>query len=241
MTNPLRDHLRAVLLGYDADNQAVNARAAALEAAGRRVIEGGRIIGGDAWRVTAWRTGEVLAEGTTPYPVGRTAHDPDDTWIHIDELTAQASITRPVPPPGLPASLADIAVEWLDETATPDEIAEVVDWPAAEVERCRTLTPQAPHLPAGTGTGHRAFLAAHLEPAENSDDPLLVALAAAARAALDEHPDNDGYCTGCGLTADGDYRATADACLTTTGMARALGWTPPARVAADRKETQPAH
>ncbi|MFC6938223.1 hypothetical protein ACFQHO_53400 [Actinomadura yumaensis] len=240
MTNPLRDHLRAVLLGYDADNQAVNARAAALEAAGRRVIEGGRIIGGDAWRVTAWRTGEVLAEGTTPT---RSAVPPTTP-------TTPGSTSTSSPP--RPASLDPFLPRLARQPRRHRRRVARRDRHPRRDRRSRRLAgrrgrtlphphPQAPHLPAGTGTGHRAFLAAHLEPAENSDDPLLVALAAAARAALDEHPDNDGYCTGCGLTADGDYRATADACLTTTGMARALGWTPPARVAADRKETQPAH
>lgn len=107
-----------------------------LEASGHRIIDGGR-TGQTTWMYTDWHTGEVIAsgdDGTSDDEV-LAALDPDDTFIHIEDIAWQ----RVGPEnPGIPQSLAGALEDWIDLLTTPDEdIARFVGWSVEDVAAAR--------------------------------------------------------------------------------------------------------
>lgn len=133
----VRDYVQALLRQCRSDEDARQERIRALEAAGRRMVNGGQ-TGEDEWEITDWRTGETLASGTgglDAYGEAGQRLDPNGTWLHIDNLDTGLADVEPI---GIPASLADALQDWLGSTATPDEdIAQFVGWSVEDVARHR--------------------------------------------------------------------------------------------------------
>lgn len=133
----VRDYVQALLRQCRSDEDARQERIRALEAAGRRMVNGGQ-TGEDEWEITDWRTGETLASGTgglDAYGEAGQRLDPNGTWLHIDNLDADLVDVEPV---GLPASLADALQDWLGMASTPDEdVAQFVGWSVEDVARHR--------------------------------------------------------------------------------------------------------
>lgn len=88
--------------------------------------------------ITDWRTRETLASGTGgPDAYGEAAQhlDPNDTWLHVDNLETDPVDVEPV---RIPASLADALEDWLGSAGTSDEdVAESVGWSVEDVTRHR--------------------------------------------------------------------------------------------------------
>lgn len=133
----VRDYVRALLHQYRADEGARQERIRALEADGRRIVDGGQ-TGQDSWEITDWRTGDLLALGTggiVDYDAASTRLDPDGEWLHIDRVDVDPVDVEPV---GFPASLADALQDWLGLVTTPDEdVAQFIGWSVEEVARHR--------------------------------------------------------------------------------------------------------
>ncbi|WP_326570102.1 hypothetical protein OIE69_01485 [Actinacidiphila glaucinigra] len=111
---PIGDYIRAVLRQDFAAEQARLEKIAALEAEGRRIVDGGQ-TGQGSWEVTDWRTGKILVTGIgglEEYGAEAQRLDPDRTWAHIDHITnkTQNDSNGPV---GLPESLANALQHWL--------------------------------------------------------------------------------------------------------------------------------
>lgn len=133
----VRDYVRALLRQYRADEDARQERIRALEAEGRRIVDGGQ-TGEDTWTITDWRTGELIDFGTGDhrhYDAATRRLDPDGKWLHIDNVDADLGDVEPV---GIPDSLAGALQDWLGSAGTADEdVAAFVGWPVEEVTRHR--------------------------------------------------------------------------------------------------------
>lgn len=135
----VRDYIQSLLRQYRSDEEARQERIRALEADGHRIVNGGQ-TGHDAWEVTDWRTGDLLARGTgdhRAYDAAATRLDPDGKWLHIDNINIEAEPVD-VEPVGIPASLAGALQDWLGSAGTPDEdVAEFVGWSVEDIARHR--------------------------------------------------------------------------------------------------------
>lgn len=133
----VRDYVQALLRQQRSDEDARKERIRALEAAGRRIVDGGQ-TGQESWEITDWRTGETLASGTggiDAYDEAGARLDPDGTWLYIDTLDTDPVDVEPV---GIPASLADALQDWLGYASTTDEdVAQFVGWSVEDVSRHR--------------------------------------------------------------------------------------------------------
>lgn len=133
----VRDYVQALLRQYRTDEDARQERIRALEAEGRRIVDGGQ-TGQDAWAITDWRTGNLIAKGTgghRDYDAAAARLDPDGKWLHIDTVDADPVNVEPV---GIPASLADALQDWLGSAGTADEdVAEFVGWSVEDIARHR--------------------------------------------------------------------------------------------------------
>lgn len=139
-TDPVREHLRRVLLVNRAGNERRDAEILAEEAAGRRIVSGGQ-ISGNTWELHDWRTGTPLAGGDGGIAemdeVGEQL-DPDGKWLHIDRLGYDDEALAYVQTEGLPGDLNSALQEWLDNTGTSnEELAAFVGWPVEKVADCR--------------------------------------------------------------------------------------------------------
>lgn len=144
MGDAVRDHIRKILETLAADKAADAKEIAQLEAAGRRIVDGGQITSYDednecGWEITDWRTGEVLASGHSTYEEYIAAYelvDPDGKFYHHDHI-GETPTTVP-DTDGVPPSLAQALEDWIGQNATPSsEVAEVAAWPVERVEECR--------------------------------------------------------------------------------------------------------
>ncbi|MFC3986652.1 hypothetical protein [Streptosporangium jomthongense] len=139
MSHAIRDHVRKILLARAADNEAEAAKIQEIEAAGGRIITGGQ-IDKDEWEILDWRTEERLAHGHNGldgYAEACLRLDPEGRWHHIDPLTEEIGLTEPSLTDGVPLSLAEALLNWVESLSTPDEeIAEIAGWDVAEVARC---------------------------------------------------------------------------------------------------------
>ncbi|MFE2532591.1 hypothetical protein [Streptomyces sp. NPDC059371] len=112
-----------------------------LEGSGHRIVDGGQVGSYDdegrcSWEVTDWRTGEVLASGhTTMEEQDKTtdALDPGNVWYHRDNMHAFDLVEVDLPE-GLPESLHEPLMEWLENRAEAEEIAAWLGEPAEEIE-----------------------------------------------------------------------------------------------------------
>lgn len=134
----IRDYIRALLRHDLVNEEARQERIRNYEKSGRHIIDGGQ-TGQDAWEIRDWRTGVIIAEGgggLSGYDVAAQRHDPDDKWLHIDQI--EEGSASEVEHAGLPISLAEALRDWMGMTATPDEdVAAVVGWSVEEVSRHR--------------------------------------------------------------------------------------------------------
>ncbi|MFJ3670361.1 hypothetical protein ACIPSE_28295 [Streptomyces sp. NPDC090106] len=112
-----------------------------LAAEGKTVVAMGQIgfHGDDGkadWEVREQRTGRLLASCHDTYD-GFTAvmaeADPDGRWVSVDRLRKPPVAPEPIP--GLPESLCEVLVEWLESHADPDELADWLDEPVEAMER----------------------------------------------------------------------------------------------------------
>ncbi|GAA2355566.1 hypothetical protein Cme02nite_48240 [Catellatospora methionotrophica] len=107
-----------------------------LEASGHRIIDGGQ-TGQTTWQYTDWHTGEILASGDdrTSDDAALRALDPDEAFLHIDDIARQSAEPEN---PGIPQSLATALEDWVDLLTTPDEdIARFVGWTPQDVAAAR--------------------------------------------------------------------------------------------------------
>lgn len=146
MDSALQIHVRKILRAIAAADKAKEEAITKIEKAGHRIVDGGG-MGEGRWDITDWRTGEVIASGSDGYEEHSAAFerlDPDNRWIHIDRIDEDAPwASYDIPPTdGIPPTLADALLEWLESGSTPyEEIAVVAGWSAAEVERATNGTP----------------------------------------------------------------------------------------------------
>ena len=133
----VRDYVQALLRQYRLDEEARQESIRALEAVGRRIVDGGQ-TGPNQWEIRDWRSGETLASGSggiDAYDEAGARLDPDGTWLHLENVPSDLTS---VPPIGLPASLAEALQDWLGMASTTDEdVAQLVGWSVAEVARHR--------------------------------------------------------------------------------------------------------
>lgn len=142
--DPLRTHVRKILRALAADRAAEEAEIGRLEAAGHRIVDGGQTD--DGWTITDWRTGEVLASGEgeagtyAAYSAATDRLDAERPCYHVDHIRADDDALPyddVTPTDGIPPSLSDALIDWLEYATTPKaEIAAVAGWSVAEVERC---------------------------------------------------------------------------------------------------------
>lgn len=114
-----------------------------LEASGLRIVDGGQTgsYGEDGraeWEVTDWRTGDVVTSGRDTYEGFADALaqlDPDDRLVFLDRLSEETELPQVESTVGLPESLCDALVEWLEEKADAEEVAEWLGEPVEVIER----------------------------------------------------------------------------------------------------------
>ncbi|WP_327286531.1 hypothetical protein OG974_32660 (plasmid) [Streptomyces sp. NBC_00597] len=117
-------------------------RVAEAEAAGHRIVDGGQTgsyddAGRAPWAITDWRTKVVLASGRDDYEgydAALAKTDPDGCWLLVDNLSQQTGLPEVDPIPGLPESLAEALLEWLESKAAPAEVAAWIDERLEDVE-----------------------------------------------------------------------------------------------------------
>ncbi|PWW53163.1 hypothetical protein [Actinokineospora spheciospongiae] len=133
-TDSVCAHIQALLSVQARDMQRRDAAIQALQAQGRRVVDGGQ-TGPDSWEIRDWNTGDELARGDggiDGYDAVAERLDPDGTWVHIDHVEVESD-PRPVTA-GIPGSLGAALDDWLSMTSTSDEdIAEFIGWPVDKV------------------------------------------------------------------------------------------------------------
>jgi hypothetical protein len=103
-----------------------------LEADGYRIVNGGG-TGADAWEITNWRTGELLARGSGGHEEYERAVGGLGRVWHIDQVVHEF---EDVDPGDLPESLADALRDWV-EGAPVEDVAAWTGWPVDKIERCR--------------------------------------------------------------------------------------------------------
>lgn len=138
-----------ILEAFKRDTERREAKLRELEADGLRIIGGGQTSsydddGNASFNVTDWRTGEVLGSGHgsfADYDALLKNLDSTGAFFHIDHLDDDLTIDElayPVrPTDGVPESLSDALIEWMDGKATNEEIAELVGWSTARVAEHR--------------------------------------------------------------------------------------------------------
>ena len=118
----IRNYVKAFLQCDEDYRAARDTEIAGLEAEGRRIVGGGQVEG-DRWKITDFRTGEVLWQsdnGRDGYEAATEAMDAVGPVFHIDQVlagteTERAWLNGPELPPGMPKSLADALEEWVGQ------------------------------------------------------------------------------------------------------------------------------
>ncbi|NYH51364.1 hypothetical protein HNR06_000953 [Nocardiopsis arvandica] len=138
---PTRRHVEKLLHAQARDNAARDARIAALEAEGYRIVAVGQVgaCGEDGkafWEVRDWRTDELLASGRSE--ARNTFSATRDEWWDIGRIWADVAPGEVEPTEGVPPSLAETLADWLSLASTSDEeVAEYVGWSVEQVKRSR--------------------------------------------------------------------------------------------------------
>ncbi|GAB7045232.1 hypothetical protein [Catenuloplanes indicus] len=139
-TDAVRAHLRRVLLHNRDLKQRRLDRIEAEEAAGHRIVTGGRAHGAQ-WSLQDWRTGETIAsgqQGIDEFDEVRERLDPDDLWLHVDEISFDPEPYRPIPADGLPGDLGIVLQQWVSGTGTSSAaLAAFIGWTEEQVEEAR--------------------------------------------------------------------------------------------------------
>ncbi|MFE7928358.1 hypothetical protein ACFU6S_06390 [Streptomyces sp. NPDC057456] len=139
----VKDHVRKWLAANVTVQEAFHVKVRELEASGLRIVDGGQTgsyddDGRSDWEVTDWRTGQVVASGHSSFDgmteaLGRV--DPDNRFVFLDRLSEETELPDPGPTAGLPESLGEALVTWLEEKADADEVAEWLGEPVEGIER----------------------------------------------------------------------------------------------------------
>ncbi|MEU6979603.1 hypothetical protein [Streptomyces sp. NPDC046371] len=137
-TGPIHDYVRALLRRSLEERTGRERRIAELEQNGHRIVGSGQVHG-DAWEITDWRSGSIIAAGVggdEAYEAATRRLDPAEMWIHIDHVDDEdlADLEHP----GLPDSLAEALQDWLGGVSTTDaDVAQFVGWSVEEVAQHR--------------------------------------------------------------------------------------------------------
>ena len=118
----VRNYVRAFLQCEEEHQAAKETEIARLEAEGHRIVGGGQ-VDDERWKITNFRTGEVLWQsdnGRDGYSAAIEAMDAVGPVFHIDQVlagteTERAWLDGPKLPTGMPRSLADALEEWADK------------------------------------------------------------------------------------------------------------------------------
>lgn len=135
MSDLLRAHVVSVLEDNFAVMNKTRKRTEELESQGHRIVSGGQRLHG-GWDIVDWRTNEVLAAGDgdlDEYDAAGRKLDPDNKWIHRDQILNEEDIIR-VETHGMPEALAAVVEDWV-LSGDPEEIAEFIGWPVEKVEK----------------------------------------------------------------------------------------------------------
>jgi hypothetical protein len=130
----LKTHIVSVLEDNFAVMNSTRERTEELERQGHRIVTGG-LVGEDGWDIIDWRTNEILAAGDggpAEYAEAGRRLDPDNKWIHRDQILDEEDVTR-VRTEGLPDGLAAAVEDWVLD-GDPEEIADYIGWPVEKVE-----------------------------------------------------------------------------------------------------------
>lgn len=148
----LGQQVRNILEALDTDATRHDAHVAIIEQRGWRIVEGGQVSGyedGKAcdYECRDWRTGATLFTGRGTYEdfcreVDEKAGEEGRDWIFIENVPVNATDgestdwehAEPVLVPGIPASLVEPLLEWVENAAAIREIADIAGLPAERVE-----------------------------------------------------------------------------------------------------------
>ncbi|MFE1594191.1 hypothetical protein [Nocardia sp. NPDC058705] len=137
-TDAVRAYVRALLSDQADETDLRDAEIRALQAQGRRIVDGGQ-IDQDEWEITDWATGARIAygaDGLDGYDETAQRLDPEGTWIHIDNIEPEVADLPSIE--GVPTSLGTALADWIGYRATTnEEIAEFIEWPVDKVRAAR--------------------------------------------------------------------------------------------------------
>jgi len=144
--------VRALAVGPAAAPPSACRHVAVIEQRGWRIVEGGQASGYEDdetcdYECRDWRTGETLFTGCGTYEdfcrtVNEKAEEEGRDWIFIDDVPVNATDgectgwedVEPVRVPGMPASLVGPLLEWVQDVAPVQEIADIAELPAERIE-----------------------------------------------------------------------------------------------------------
>ncbi|MEU2573603.1 hypothetical protein ACIP3B_24625 [Streptomyces anulatus] len=140
---PVKAHVRKWLAANVAVQESFQTKVRDLEASGLLIVDGGQIGSYDEddradWEVRDWRTGEVLASGHSTFDgmdEVLAQVDPEQRFRFLDRLSEETELSDPGATDGLPKSLAEALVQWLEEKADSDEVAEWLGEPVEVIDR----------------------------------------------------------------------------------------------------------
>ncbi|WP_309318869.1 hypothetical protein [Streptomyces salinarius] len=139
----VKAHVRKWLAANVTVQETFRERVREVESSGLRIVDGGQTGSYDDdgradWEVTDWRTGEVVASGHSTFDGMDEALrrvDPDRRFTFLDRLSEATELPEVEPTAGLPESLCDALVEWLEEKADAEEVAEWLGEPVGVIEQ----------------------------------------------------------------------------------------------------------
>ncbi|MEW1583155.1 hypothetical protein AB0407_34475 [Streptomyces microflavus] len=139
----VKTHVRKWLAANVAVQTSFRTKVRDLEASGLLIVDGSQISSYDKdnradWEIRDWRTGKVLASGHSTFDGMNEVLaqvDPDQRFRFLDRLSEETELPDPGATDGLPESLAEALVQWLEEKADVAEVAEWLGEPAEVIDR----------------------------------------------------------------------------------------------------------
>jgi hypothetical protein len=137
----VKAYVRKWLAANEQVQDAYDTAAARLKAAGKIIVTMGQVgsYGDDGkadWEVRDNLMGELLASGRDDvegFAVALKEADPEGRWVNVDALDREPA--EPEPIDGIPESLCEALVEWLESKVDAEELAEWLGEPVEVIER----------------------------------------------------------------------------------------------------------